>query len=104
MRNRWFHRARLHVPEQGAERKVSWLELFYDLIYVAAIIQLGDGLSHHVGPAGFLAFAALFVPIWLTWTAFTFYSNRFVIDDFGHRALVFLTDRRTCGQGTGWWT
>jgi len=90
MFNRWFHRARLHVPERGQERKVGWLELFYDLIYVATIIQMGDALSHDVSFPGCVKFAGLFVPIWLTWTAFTFYSNRFVIDDFAHRALVFL--------------
>ena len=50
---------------------------------------MGDALSHHVGWKGWLIFAALFVPIWQTWTAFTFYSNRFVIDDFVHRAIVF---------------
>jgi len=89
MESRWFHRPTFHVGGDGKERKVSWLELFYDLIYVAAIIQLGDALSQHVGLLGFLGFAGLFVPIWLTWTNFTFYSNRFVIDDFGHRLLVF---------------
>ncbi len=50
---------------------------------------MGDALSHHVSWKGGIIFAALFVPIWQTWTAFTFYSNRFVIDDFAHRAIVF---------------
>ena len=27
LEGRWFHRARLHVPEHGKERKVGWLEL-----------------------------------------------------------------------------
>lgn len=88
--NRWFHEPQLHSPKQGHEKKVAWLELFYDLIYVAAIIQLGNALSHDVSITGFLAFAGLFTPIWFTWTTFTFYSNRFVVDDFAHRALVFL--------------
>lgn len=44
------------------------------------IIQLGDALSHDVTLVGAMKFAGLFVPIWLTWTAFTFYNNRFVID------------------------
>ncbi|MCA9540552.1 MAG: low temperature requirement protein A, partial [Myxococcales bacterium] len=89
MRNRWFHPPKLHSPSPGNARRVGWLELFYDLIYVAAIVQLGNGLAHHVGLIGFLAFAGLFVPIWSTWTSFTFYSNRFVVDDFVHRAVVF---------------
>lgn len=90
MQNRWFHIPRLHVPRHGHERKVGWLELFYDLIYVAAIIQLGNALSHHVSISGFLAFFGLFIPIWWAWTGFTFYNNRFVVDDFLHRCLVFV--------------
>jgi low temperature requirement protein LtrA len=89
MRNRWFHRPELHCPEPGVERKAGWLELFYDLIFVATLIQLGDALSHDVSVGGFLAFAGLFVPIWSAWTGFTFYTNRFVVDDFLHRALIF---------------
>jgi low temperature requirement protein LtrA len=72
------------------ERKVSWLELFYDLVYVATLIQLGDLLSEHVSVTGFLQFALLFVPIWWSWTGMTFYSNRFVVDDVWHRVLIFV--------------
>jgi low temperature requirement protein LtrA len=90
MQSRWFHPPKLHSPALGKERKVGWLELFYDLIYVATIIQLGSALANQVSLVGFLAFAGLFVPLWFSWTGFTFYENRFVIDDFFHRALVFL--------------
>ena len=71
------------------ERKVAWLELFYDLVYVAAIIQLGNLLSGNVSVQGALIFAALFVPIWWSWTGMTFYTNRFVADDVWHRLLIF---------------
>lgn len=89
MHNRWFHRPRLHSPRPGNTRRVEWLELFYDLIYVAAFIQLGNALSDGLGASGVLHFAALFIPVWSTWTAFTFFSNRFIVDDFVHRILVF---------------
>lgn len=89
MHNRWLHRPRLHSPAPGNTRRVEWLELFYDLIYVAAIIQLGTGLSENPGIWGMLVFAGLFVPVWSAWTAFTFLSNRFIVDDFVHRLLVF---------------
>ena len=90
MARRLYHVPALHVSRHGHERKVGWLELFYDLIYVAAIIQLGSSLSDHVSLGGFLAYAAVFVPIWFTWTGYTFYQNRFVLDDAPHRGLVFL--------------
>lgn len=90
MQNRWFHPPTLHCPAPGKERKVGWLELFYDLIYVATIIQLGNVLSNNVGWLGVLGFAGLFTALWGTWTSFTFYSNRFVVDDVLHRGLVFV--------------
>lgn len=90
MRNRWFHIPVLHTPIHGVEKKATWLELFYDLIFVAAFIQLGNGLSSRVGIDGFLGFAAIFVPLWVAWTGFTYYANRFTVDDFTHRILVFV--------------
>lgn len=86
-----WRRPRLHtdLPEHE-ERKVTWLELFYDLVYVATVIQLGNLLSHHVSWLGFLEFVALFIPIWWSWTGITFYMNRFVVDDIWHRVLIFL--------------
>ncbi len=89
MRNRWFHLPKLHSPAPGLERKVGWLELFYDLVFVATLIQLGNALSHNVSVMGFLAFAAIFVPVWSAWSGFTFFENRFIVDDFIHRFLVF---------------
>lgn len=89
MRSRWFHRASLWTPRPGRERKVGWLELFYDLVYVAALVQLGSALASHVSLAGALSFAGLMVPLWFTWTGFTFYNNRFLVDDAVHRLLVF---------------
>lgn len=79
---------RLHRPD-GEERKIGWLELFYDLIYVATIIQLGDLLARDATPRGALLFVCLFVPVWWSWTGMMFYFNRFVADDSWHRVLVF---------------
>ena len=70
------------------KKRTRWLELFYDLI-VAAIIQLGNGLSTHVNAAGIFEFVVLFYFIWYTWTNFSFFYNRFTIDDAVQRLLVF---------------
>ncbi len=88
--NRWVQPPTLHSPAHGVEKKASWLELFYDLIFVAAFIQLGNHLSEDISFPGLLGFAGLFLPMWLTWTSFTFYANRFDVDDAIHRGLVFL--------------
>ncbi len=91
MRSRWFHRPVLHTASSHAEgKRVTWLELFFDLIFVAGIIQLGDALSEDVSLGGFGLFALHFTPLWLAWSGFTFYENRYNVDDFLHRTLVLM--------------
>ncbi len=90
MRNRWYHRPVFHDPHKFGEKKATWLELFYDLIFVAAFIHLGNGFSDHVGWEGALRFVMVFVPMWVVWTGYTFFINRFTIDDFIHRIIVFV--------------
>jgi low temperature requirement protein LtrA len=70
-------------------RRVGWLELFYDLVYVATIVQLSNKLSDDVTLNGFLTVLLLFVPIWWIWMGSTFYNSRFTADDLVHRFLVF---------------
>jgi len=72
------------------ERHAIWLELFYDLIFVAAISQLATRISADYSPAGFFRFAMLFVPVWWAWIGHTFYLSRFDIEDLGHRLLTML--------------
>jgi len=72
------------------ERKITWLELFYDLVYVATLIQLGNVLSENLSWIGLGQFVLLFIPVWWAWTGITFYMNRFVVDDWLHRGLIFL--------------
>jgi low temperature requirement protein LtrA len=79
---------RLHAPGHE-ERKPTWLELFYDLIYVAAIIQLGNLLAADASLAGATKFVFLFVAVWWSWTGMMFYFNRFVADDALQRILLF---------------
>lgn len=100
MRNRWYHKAELHTSEKG-EKKVSWLELFFDLIFVAAFIQLGDALSGNVSLVSFLKFVASFIPLWLVWLSFSYYLNRFNLDDFLHRCTVFLLMFSVGGMALG---
>ena len=84
-----FLRLRTSSPDTGSEQKVGWLELFFDLVYVATIIALGDKLSHDLSLEGVAAFALLFIPIWWSWAGIVFYVTRFNLDDVGHRLLIF---------------
>lgn len=72
----------------GAERHATWLELFFDLVFVAAITMIGSQLAAQHSAAGVLAYMALFVPIWWAWVGHTVFSNRFERDDLYHRGLT----------------
>ena len=89
MRNRWFHVPLLDTPLGEMVKRVTWLELFYDLMFVAAFIELGGALAEDVTLHGALLFVVHFVPFWMVWSGFAFFSNRFDVDDAVHRGLVF---------------
>lgn len=72
------------------ERHATWLELFYDLIFVAAISQLAARLSTDYSSAGICRFAMLFVPVWWAWIGHTFYLSRFDTEDIGDRLLTMV--------------
>jgi low temperature requirement protein LtrA len=79
---------RLQLSRQ--EQAVSWLELFFDLVYVATIIALGNWLSHHLSLQGFAGFVLIFTPVWGSWVGTVLLFNRFDQNDVGQRLLVFL--------------
>jgi len=78
------------VGEDADERRATWLELFFDLVFVAAVGQLANALSGHPTFPRFLGFLAVFVPVWWAWMGFTFYANRFDTDDLPYRLLTLL--------------
>lgn len=79
---------RVHAEERP--HGLSWLELFFDVVYVAALIQLGDALAEDLTWKGAGNFALAFTVLWWTWTGTTFYFNRVLVDDVVHRLLVLL--------------
>jgi low temperature requirement protein LtrA len=49
------------------ERRATWLELFYDLVFAAAVAELGVSLyTNYTTPASFLGTVSLFFPV--CWT------------------------------------
>ena len=80
---------RLRTAETEAQhRAATWLELFYDLVFVVAVAALAHRLLKDHDWAGALTFAALFVPLWWTWASYTFYADRYDTDDLGQRLLA----------------
>ena len=76
--------------EQGLEQKVTWLELFYDLVFVVVIAELTHTLSEDINLVSLGAFSFLFIPIWWVWIGVTFYNERFKSNDVSYRLFLFL--------------
>jgi low temperature requirement protein LtrA len=71
------------------ERHASWLELFFDLVFVFAVGQIAHILADHSDLVGFLTYLALFVPVWYSWIGYTFYADRFETEETSFRVLMF---------------
>src|SRR5215471_19588908 len=81
----------LRVRSTGeTARKVTWLELFFDLIFVAAVAQVAEPLRHEYSLVGLVRFTPLFILIWWAWTGHTVFSTRFDTDDLVQRALTLV--------------
>jgi low temperature requirement protein LtrA len=82
---------RLQTKEsEERHRQASWLELFYDLVFVVAVANLAHRLLVDHDWNATLAFVALFVPLWWTWAGYQFYADRYDTDDLGQRLLAAL--------------
>ncbi|GLZ80186.1 hypothetical protein Afil01_49930 [Actinorhabdospora filicis] len=58
-----------------SERHASWLELFFDLVVVAAVAQLAHRVHDEPTALGIAAFALLYYAVWAVWTNFSVYAN-----------------------------
>ena len=86
MISRLLRPPRLRTAEEGGElRHATWMELFYDLVFVVAVAALSGRLHDDDSLAGILRFAGLFVPVWWAWVGHTIYAARFDTDDLVHR-------------------
>lgn len=79
-------------------RHATWLELFFDLVFVASIGVVTHTLAHahhgHIELKQLLMFPIEFLPVWWIWATHTLYANRFDTDSNAHRiaslGIMFL--------------
>jgi low temperature requirement protein LtrA len=88
--DRFLDPPRLRTLEADGERRATWLELFLDLVFVAAIAEVASTLSADPTAVGFGRYLALFLPISWAWAGFAFYATRFDTDDLVYRLLTLL--------------
>jgi low temperature requirement protein LtrA len=84
----WLRPPQLRTLDDQGERHATWLELFFDLVFVISIAEVAHTLEDYRTLADFLGTAGLFVAVWWAWVGYTVYADRFDTDDVAHRVLV----------------
>jgi len=87
---RWFTQPPRRHGEVEYSREVSFLELFYDLVYVVVIGQAAHHLAEHVDWSGVRDFAIVFGLIWLAWFNGTVWHELHGREDGRSRNNIFV--------------
>ncbi len=70
-------------------RHATWLELFFDLVFVAVVGVMAHGLAHtdhgEIHSEQLLSFFLVVVPAWWVWAGHTLFANRYDIDSIWQR-------------------
>jgi low temperature requirement protein LtrA len=79
---------RLRTLSEEGERTATWLELFYDLVFVVAVAVLGTRLLEDTSWSGVWSYVAYMALLWWLWASHTFYADRYDTDDLVYRLLA----------------
>jgi low temperature requirement protein LtrA len=85
----WFWKPPRAHGQILADRKVSNLELLYDLVYVAVISQAAAALAEDLSIGGLVAFVVVFGLIWIAWVNGSLYLELHGQEDGRTRSYVF---------------
>jgi low temperature requirement protein LtrA len=75
-------------PAHGHAR-VTYVELFFDLVFVFAITQLSHGLAYHLDPLGAAQWLVLFIALWCAWINTAWVTNWVDPDRLPARLMLF---------------
>lgn len=75
----------------GHHARVTYEELFFDLVYVFAVTQLSHALFHRLTPSGALQTLILWFAVWLGWQYTCWVTNWFDPETPPIRGLIFVT-------------
>ncbi|MBJ6630379.1 low temperature requirement protein A [Streptomyces sp. I5] len=87
---RWLFRPPRRHGEVDPGRSVSFLELFYDLVYVVLVGQAAHTLAEHFTWRGTATFAVVFGLIWIAWLNGTLFHQLHGREDGHTRSLIFV--------------
>ncbi|WP_448044566.1 low temperature requirement protein A [Bradyrhizobium liaoningense] len=101
---------RVIVPSQHS--RVTFVELFFDLVFVFAVTQISHTLVHHFTPLGAVHVAVLFLAVWWVWVYTAWVTNwlnpeltpvRLLLFSMMLGGLVLSTTIPTAFEGRGLW-
>lgn len=75
--------------DRSPDRRVTFLELFFDLVFVVVISQLTHRLAEHPSWEGVGWFVFLFYAVWSSWINGTLYHDLHTTDDLSVRVFTF---------------
>ncbi len=88
IKSRFFSAPKLWPADERHVRRPGWIELFYDLVFAAAISQLSTPLGTDYSLHGVVHYAFLLALVFLAWLGYTNFSTQFAVDDVVQRALI----------------
>ncbi|MCA9364788.1 MAG: low temperature requirement protein A [Candidatus Moranbacteria bacterium] len=86
-KNRWLPQE-VFVDNETTEKKATWLELFFDLAYVAVVAQLTYFLVENQTLTDFVKFVFLFLVVFWSWLNPTIFKNIYHKEDAIYTALT----------------
>lgn len=76
---------------------MTWLELFFDLVFVVVLSRLAHGVVLHPNLDGVVTFTIQFAATFWAWNAFTYYVERFESAGLENRLFVFAAMAAVAG-------
>lgn len=78
----------LRTKDVENHRTATWLELFYDLVFVVAVAVVAARLLDDVSGPGIASYFGYFALLWWLWASHTYYADRYDTDDLVYRLLA----------------
>ena len=85
----WWQKPRV-ASDFSQEREVSFLELFYDLVYVVVIAEVAHHLTYHLSWSGLAEFSLMMVFVMWAWLNGMFYHSLHGSNDVSMRVFTFM--------------
>jgi len=77
------------ATEGEEERKTSYIELFFDLVFVFAFTQVTALILEDTSAEGFLRAALVLAMVWWAWSAYAWMTNAIDIENVVTRLIIF---------------